>query len=263
MGSSSAPSRATPGAPAPARDPWRERTLADAFVTLSDALAEDFDVVAFLHALVAASADMSGVAAATVTLGVQTAPASLLAGSDDRARRLELLQLELGEGPCPDCLRGGNRTRGADLAVESARWPRFAPAALAAGFRSVDVLPLRSGADTVGALSLFDGSVSPPDTEHHLVRALADVAATALASRWALRRDSVVAADLQRALDSLVPIEQAKGILSQRHGIDLDAAFGELRRQSRDSNDQLAVVAAAIVRAQAGLGRNTDAASEP
>ena len=40
-------------------------------------------------------------------------------------------------------------------------------------------------------------------------------------------------AQLQRALDSRVAIEQAKGVIAERYGLDLDGAFGAIRQAAR------------------------------
>jgi response regulator NasT len=48
-------------------------------------------------------------------------------------------------------------------------------------------------------------------------------------------------------------IEQAKGILMERHGIDADAAFERLRRHARNSNQTVLDVADAVTRTHALL----------
>lgn len=52
---------------------------------------------------------------------------------------------------------------------------------------------------------------------------------------------------LQHALTSRVVIEQAKGVVAQQLDLDMEAAFNELRRYSRDSNQRLADTARSIV----------------
>ena len=46
---------------------------------------------------------------------------------------LELFAAQTDEGPCVDCCRRGEPVVNADLVEARERWPRFAPAALAAG----------------------------------------------------------------------------------------------------------------------------------
>jgi len=67
---------------------------------------------------------------------------------------LEELQLTVGEGPCLDAYASGAPSLVGDLAAETARWPGFAPEALAAGTGAVFSLPLQVGAVRLGTLDL-------------------------------------------------------------------------------------------------------------
>ena len=52
---------------------------------------------------------------------------------------------------------------------------------------------------------------------------------------------------LQIALDSRIVIEQAKGVLAERHAIGLDDAFDRIRREARSRRIKLHDVAAEVV----------------
>ena len=52
---------------------------------------------------------------------------------------------------------------------------------------------------------------------------------------------------LQVALDSRIVIEQAKGVLAERHGIDPDVAFEDMRREARSRRIKIRDVAAQVV----------------
>jgi hypothetical protein len=69
------------------------------------------------------------------------------------------------------------------------------------------------------------------------------VLAQLIGSATTARDQAELAAQLQAALDSRVLIEQAKGVLMERHGLDDDAAFTRLRRQARASSRKVVDVA--------------------
>lgn len=54
-------------------------------------------------------------------------------------------------------------------------------------------------------------------------------------------------AQLERALETRIAIEQAKGILSERLRLDLDQAFAVLRRAARSSRRRVHEVALEVV----------------
>jgi AmiR/NasT family two-component response regulator len=58
----------------------------------------------------------------------------------------------------------------------------------------------------------------------------------------------MLAEHLQRALNSRVIIEQAKGVLAERNAVDMNTAFEALRQYARNHNLKLTELALAIVR---------------
>lgn len=146
--------------------------------------------------------------------------------------------------PLLDCARDGAPVVVPDLAATSP-WPEFADGARDAGFASVHVLPLCRRTETVGALALFRDEVGEEDVR--IARAVADLAAVGILQSRALRRSEELTRQLQHALDSRVVIEQAKGVLAERLGLDMNAAFTTLRGYARSHNTKVSVLALSIV----------------
>jgi anti-anti-sigma factor len=62
-----------------------------------------------------------------------------------------------------------------------------------------------------------------------------------------LDKATTTAAQLQHALDSRVLIEQAKGVLAERHGIDVEQAFERMRAFARNTRRTVREIADGIV----------------
>jgi GAF domain-containing protein len=223
--------------------------VAEIFVEVSDTLVDDFDLVDFLHMLTIRTAELAGASVVGVVLADPHGNLHFMAASQEDAKLLELFQLQNDEGPCLDAYRTATAVVNTDLGDAAARWPRFAPHATAAGFRSVHAFPLRLRSQAIGALNVFgaDGGHHLGDTDIPIIQALADVATIALLQERTVTRSNVVTEQLQAALNSRVVIEQAKGGIAQAHGVSVDQAFTMIRTYARSHNRRLGDIAHLIV----------------
>jgi len=222
----------------------REQRLADTFVELADTLIDDFDIIDFLQVLAVRCVELLDVEAAGIVLAGPGRTLMTVAASDERARLLELFEVQNDEGPCRDCYRLGTAVVNVDLDHERARWPRFAPRAIAEGFSSANALPLRLRSQVIGSLNLFHADIGGLDSaELRTAQAMADAATIGILQQRTIRRGEVVAGQLQAALTSRIIIEQAKGVLAERLRISTDDAFGVLRGAARSRNRLLSDLA--------------------
>ena len=218
--------------------------LSDTFVELADTMVADFDIIDFLHLLTDRTVLLLAASAAGVVLADPRGELRVAAASSEEAGLVELFQLQNDQGPCLDCFRTGRAISAADLTGPDQRWPRFAQAATQAGFRTVEALPMRLRDQVIGALNLFRAEPGRFETaDLRIAQALADVATIGLLHERNVRRSETVAEQLQAALNSRVMIEQAKGKLAERYGIDMDRAFTMLRGYARNTNQHLTDVA--------------------
>jgi transcriptional regulator with GAF, ATPase, and Fis domain len=222
--------------------------LSSTFVELTDTMVADFDVIDFLHVLTDRSVQLLDVSAAGLLLADPRGELRVVAASSEAARLLELFQLQNDQGPCLDCFRGGQPVTVADLNAEAQRWPRFTAAAQQAGFAAVQALPMRLREHVIGALNLFRAAPGAFDPANVRVgQALADVATISLLHERSMRHSDTLHEQLQAALNSRVIIEQAKGKLAERLGIDTTEAFSILRSYARNRNLRLADLAQAFI----------------
>ena len=222
--------------------------LAETFVELTDTMVAGFDMMDFLHVLTDRSVQLLDVAAAGLLLADPRGDLRVVAASSEAARLLELFQLQNDQGPCLDCFRSGEPIDVPDLSGAVSRWPQFAVAAQQAGFASVQAIPMRLREQVIGALNLFRVRPGAFDaTDVRIGQALADVATISLLHERNLRHSDTLNEQLQAALNSRVVIEQAKGKLAERLGLDVHQAFSLLRDHARAHNQRMSDLARAFV----------------
>jgi GAF domain-containing protein len=226
----------------------REEMLAHTFVELADTLVADFDVVELLSLLADRCVEVLGVGAAGLMLVGLDGELRVMASSSETMRVLELFELQAHEGPCLDCYQTGRPVLDLDLSAGNPRWPRFTAEALRAGFHSVHALPMRLRGNVIGALNLFD--VQPDQmaqVDVDAAQALADVATIAVLQHRATLEAQVLTDQLHLALNSRIVIEQAKGVVAERKGLNMEEAFYALRNHAQNHKLRLVDVARGVV----------------
>ena len=228
--------------------------LARIFVEVADTMVDEFDLIEFLQMLADRTAALLDGSTVGLLLADPHGRLRFMAASDETTKLLEVFQLQGNDGPCLDAYRAGNPVLNTDLRKATPRWPRFAPVAASAGFRSVHAFPLRLRREVIGAMGVFGATVGDLDpSDVQIVQALADVAAIGLLQQRAISRGEVLTEQLQSALNSRIVIEQAKGVIAQAHNINVDGAFATIRAYARSNNRRLSEVAHLIVTDLASL----------
>lgn len=226
----------------------RERSVTAAFVSIANSLAENYDPVDLFTGLTQGCAHLLDIDSTGLLLADERGVLHVMAASSEATHHLETFQLQREEGPCLDCYRGGAPVLVADLSQEADRWPVFVPAAIAAGFASVHAVPMRLRETVLGTLGLFSSEVGRLNEDDlALAQALAHVASVALVAEKALSDSSAINQQLQTALRSRVVLEQAKGVLAERGGLNMAEAFAALRGYARAHNAKLSEVAHRVV----------------
>jgi len=227
----------------------REQQLVQTFISLTDTLVADFDAEELLHVLAARCVELLGVDAAGVMLAMGTNELQAAAASSRDMRQLEIFEVASAEGPSYDAYVSGEVVLERDLRTATSRWPMFTPRALELGFVVAYGFPLRLRERTVGALNLFqvEGRVALDDPDLAVAQGFADVATIALLQEQALHNAEALTEQLTGALSSRVSIEQAKGIVAERFGLDPQQAFERLRTHARSRGRKLRDVAQEVI----------------
>lgn len=226
----------------------RASRVSAAFVRIADTLVDEYDALDLLHTLVEETVALLDATAAGLMLAGPDGVLQVLASTSEESHLVEVLQQETGVGPCVECYTTGVPVTVRDIAGTKDRWPAFRDLAAAQGFRSVHAFPLRVRGRSIGAMNLFRVETGELNVEDIAIgQALADVSTISILQERTIRESAVVNEQLQRALNSRILIEQAKGMLAYTADIDTTEAFQRLRAHARSHNTTLRDTAQAVL----------------
>ena len=187
----------------------------------------------------AAVAVLPQVAYASITVKHDDGRLETVAPTDDLIVGLDAAQYELREGPCYEAASDTVHVISSDLAGD-ARFPGYAPVAVAAGIRGQAGIRLYDARASNGALNLYSLQPGAFDDFDAVSELFTHQSAIALAYAQQV-------SDLQAAVESRQVIGQAVGIVMERYKLDDARAFGFLTRLSSHANIKLRVVAQRLV----------------
>lgn len=240
----------------------RWQLVAEAFVEIADTIGDDFDVLDFLQTLVDRAAELTEAEAAALVLADPRGRLQLVAASEQPGLTRALVRVLDEPGPLLEAFSSAEPVGSEPGGGTDRRWPEWDATLRAEGFAGAHVVPMRIRTDVLGALSLFfAGDRSLDDDEVALVQALATVATIGLLQERTPRQRELIAEHLQTAFDVRVTVEQAKGVVAESLGVDVDRAFALIRERGRRQGRALSSVASDILEARippeqlADLGR--------
>lgn len=214
---------------------------------LTRALVEREEIGAVLYGMTDRTAEVVGCDGAGLALCDADGDLQFVTATGTRAMRIERLETEAQEGPSYEALVSGEQVSSTDLEHED-RWPAFTRIALDHDLRAVAGFPLLVDGRTIGMLDLYwSGTHRLEAEEAQLVQLLADMSAALVVNLGLIEEAETLSEQLQRALDSRVVIEQATGVLAERHGEDPAEAFGRLREHARAQGLPLREAATAVI----------------
>jgi GAF domain-containing protein len=173
--------------------------------------------------------------------------ASMVAASGPLARELDEVQYSQGDGPCLQAATTGHVVELVDTTTQE-RWGPFPRLAAERGCRSVLSFPLPPQELISGGLNVHARTSQPLDERTRQLAARSAAYAVVAVSNMHLHRSALEqVGNLRAALDSRAVIDQAKGILMERHKLTADQAFTALARVSMETNTKVREVAEQFV----------------
>lgn len=223
---------------------------------IQDLLLDTQDVEDFLNELARFTAENLSGPRGEVLCGItllRHRTAATVASSSERARQLDELQYNYGDGPCLRCARQGVLVHIPDFQTETL-WPDYSATVLEHGIRSVLAVPFELAGDEARAgLNLYSDRPHAFDASavEHAVSYVAQASkGLSLAVRIAQHSDA--ANNLKAALDSRTVIDTAVGIIIAQNRCSQDEAIELIKSASSTRNVKLREVAAAIVESAGG-----------
>jgi hypothetical protein len=169
--------------------------------------------------------------------------------SDQATQTGEADQERLAQGPCMIAFAQRAPAAVRDISAEPpGNWGEHAQVGIDDGVRSALSVPVEVDGGPVGTLDIY---VAVPrewdDSEAAALQAYAGLVASLVVAAVAAQVKGRLADQLQGALDHRLLIEQAKGVLIQREGMDAQAAFEWLRTAAGSPEREVVDVAREVL----------------
>lgn len=190
---------------------------------------------------------LNGADAASITL-IRGERAFTAAYDGQLALDADELQYERGFGPCVDAGRTAQVLLVSDMRTEE-RWPGYTGSAAERGVGSCLAIPLPFQSQIIGALNNYatrPDAFTPDDIA--LGQDIAGWVAVAVSNADFATGSREELERMRMAMMSRSVIDQAKGVLMERHQVDQDQAFAMLTKASQATNARLRDIASQLVR---------------
>jgi GAF domain-containing protein len=182
----------------------------------------------------------------SITLGEPVEPTDL--GFDDAfALTIDGLQITADEGPCQTAWQRRQTVVSPDLQQDD-RWPKLARLVKAFGVTSALAVPIAIGDETIGAVNIYSSTPERFDAAAvQVAELLAGGVAAVIHETQQVDELRATKRQLEEALRSRAVIDQAKGIIMNRHSCSAEEAFSHLVHESNTRNLKVRQLAADIV----------------
>ncbi len=212
-----------------------------------------YELGTVLYQLTDQVVDLLGVDGAGVSLTHDDERLTFVTATDANITAVEETQLANGHGPCHEAFRTGSVVAVDDLADET-RWDEYRAFAIEHGIRAVAGIPMPVGDQRIGALNLYRHTAGPWSQEDlDAAQLLADMASGYILNATQLDESRTLTTQLQHALDSRIVVEQAKGVIAERHDITVHQAFEILRAEARGTGTRVHAVCTRVVEGELDL----------
>ena len=210
--------------------------------------APDEGIADALDRLCRCAAQELGLAGAAVTLVPTSGAHAVSAASNHATRQHEEEQFEVGEGPTQDVFASQRPVLVTDIERTASRWPGYAPAASAAGVRTIFALPLQVGAATFGVLTLYGPDPRSFDrAEMQTALMFAELATELLMDNSTAEPAVGLDPDHHAAMAIHGQIYQAQGMTMVDLGVSLPEALARMRAHAYATGQDLAELATDII----------------
>jgi GAF domain-containing protein len=170
-----------------------------------------------------------------------------VASTGQLALDLDEVQYSEDHGPCLHAASSGELTEVPDTRTET-RWTDYMARAARAGNLSSLSVPLAIDGTVSGALNIYARRAHAFDDDaRSAATRFGPYAAIAVGNMHDYEAAKDVARNLELALESRAIIDQAKGILMERHKLTADQAFQLLAQVSSRTNTKLRQIADTLV----------------